>query len=58
VILHRQLAVSALDFLVRRRSRDAQHFVIIAFDIRCQLNYLPSSNTTKACQPRQTLCLS
>jgi hypothetical protein len=36
VILQRQLAIGALDFAVRRRARDAENFVIIAFNVSSQ----------------------
>ncbi len=40
MVLQRELAIGALDFLVVRRAADAQHFVVIAFYVGSQ-NCLP-----------------
>jgi hypothetical protein len=41
VVLHSQLAISALDFLFRARPRDTKHLVIVAFSVTRQNRNLP-----------------
>ena len=44
MVLHRQLAIGSLDLLLGGAARHAQHFVVVAFGIRCQMICLGKLN--------------